>query len=78
MNIGNMDLNYRGLKRAYAVLERYACMSICTGIQNYAVTTESHFLQLVYQFAFNIALIVVNHRIGIVRTKCFQIRLHSV
>ena len=65
VHVGDVHLNRGTLQRADAVLKGYARVGIGTRIEHYAVVGESHLLQLVYQLALDVALIVVNLHVGL-------------
>ena len=75
VHVGDVHLNRGTLQRADAVLQGYARVGIGTGVEHYAVIGETHLLQLVYQLALDVALIVVNLHVGILGTQFGKILL---
>ena len=59
VNVADVYLDNGRLKRAYAILQRYAGMCISPGIEDYAVVAEAHLLHLVDKTALDVALIIV-------------------
>ena len=73
MHIADVYLYHGRADGAYAVVQRHAGVRVCPGIKHYAVCRESHLVHLVYQFALDIALIVVNIEFRIFCLELFQI-----
>lgn len=73
VNIADVYLDDRALQGADAVVEGYAGMGVCSGIENDAIVGKANFLHLVNQFALNIALKVFYHDVWILCLQLGQI-----
>lgn len=62
--VGDVYLHDGALQTADTVLQGDAGMGVGSGVQHDAVIGESHLLQLVDQFALDVALVVFNLHVG--------------
>src|SRR5574344_1247081 len=78
MNITNMDFYDWAFQTADTVLQGNTSMRICACIKDYSIIRKSYFLRFIYQFAFDIALIIFYVNIRIFCLKLRKIALERV
>ena len=75
VNVGDMNFHHRAFQRTDAVVQRYAGVGVGSGIEHYAIIVESHFLHLVYQRSFDVALIIRYLDVGKATLQRWQVIL---
>ena len=78
MNIADMHLHHRGCHCLYGVHQCQAIVGVCTSIQDDSVVLKAHLVYLVYQLAFDVALIKVQLYIRIRIAQYLQILLKAL
>lgn len=73
--IADVYLDSGGADGLECIEQSHAGVGVRTGVEHDAVVTESHFVYLVYQVAFVIALVVSYLDVGIALTQGLQVGL---
>ena len=73
MHIGYVYFHNRSGNCAYRVVQCYAGVRVCPGVEYYAVGCEAGGVYAVDEFAFLVALVVVYRYVGVFLAQCGEV-----